>query len=429
MIIHVVQQGDTIESIAATYGVSVARLAMDNGLRNPEQLAMGQCIVIAIPEQIYIVQDGDTLDTIAEANHVTVMQLLMNNPFLSTRKYIFPGETLVVRYHHEGKITTHGNTVPYINLDTLQKTLPYLTYLSILNYTATRDGNIISYYDDTEIIRTAKAYGVMPLMILTTLTIQGVANIGTAYEILLSEDFQNRQIENILTILDAKGYYGVNISVEYINAENLHLYEVYFTKVSKQLTQRGYSVFVTINTNITGAGTEVSFERINYTILNQFSSNIIFMDYEWAININPPSPISSIYNIDAFLDYVNNYISPEKEIIGMATLGYDWELPFSAGLTSVYSLTLERAVDLAYITGSVIQFDEISQTPFYTYMVERSGTNVTHIVWFIDARSINALLDLAVKYQLRGIGIWNITVYNPQLWLVINSQYEIEKVI
>ena len=428
MLIHVVQEGDTIESIAAYYGVSAVSLALDNGLRNPAQLAIGQCIVIAFPDQVYIVQEGDTLETIAEANHVTVMQLLMNNPFLSTRNNIFPGETLVISYHHKGKITTHGNTVPYINLDTLRKTLPYLTYLSILNYTATKEGNITSYYDESDVIQTAKEYGVMPLMILTTLTIQGIANIGTAYDILLSEDFQNKQIDNILNILETKGYYGVNLSFEYVNAETLRLYEGYFTRVSEQLTQRGYKVFVTVNTNITGDGAEVIFERLNYVILNQFSTNIIFMDYEWAININPPSPISSIYNIDAFLDYVNNYFSSEKEIIGMPTIGYDWELPFSAGLTSVYSLTLERAVDLAYITGSVIQFDEISQTPFYTYMIEQSGKNITHIVWFIDARSINALLDLVVKYQLRGIGIWNITVYSPQLWLVI-SQYEIEKII
>jgi spore germination protein len=135
-----------------------------------------------------------------------------------------------------------------------------------------------------------------------------------------------------------------------------------------------------------------------------------------------------IHNIDAFLDYVNNYFSSKKRL-SYATIGYDWSSHFSAGLTSVYSLTLERAVDLAYITDSVIQFDEISQTPFYTYVIERSGSNITHIVWFIDARSINALLDLVIKYQLRGIGIWNITVYSPQLWLVINSQYEIEKII
>ncbi len=429
MLIHVVQQGDTIESIAAYYGVPAGRLALDNGLNRPEQLAIGQCIVVAFPDQIYIIQEGDTLESIAKANQVTLMQLYRNNPFLFSREYIFPGETIVISYNHKSKITTHGNTIPFINLDTLRKTLPYLTYLSILNYTATQEGNIISYYDDSEIIRITKDFGVMPLMLLTTLTIKGVANIGIAYDILLNEAFQDKQLENIVNILEAKGYYGINLSFEYVNTTNLYLYEGYFTKVSEYLTQRGYKVFVTVNTNITSIDKEVNFERINYTILNQFSSNIIFMDYEWATNINPPSPISSIYNIDVFLDYVNNFISPNKEIIGMATIGYDWELPFSAGLSSVYSLTLESAVNLAFITGTTIQFDVISKTPYYFYTIKSNGNNITHIVWFIDARSINSLLDLVVRHQLRGISIWNITVYNPQLWLIINSQYEIDKVI
>jgi spore germination protein len=152
------------------------------------------------------------------------------------------------------------------------------------------------------------------------------------------------------------------------------------------------------------------------------------MSYEWATNINPPSPISSIHNIDLFLNRVSNYISPEKEIIGAVTMGYDWELPFSAGVTSVYALTMERAVDLARIAGAVIQFDEISQTPFFTYSVGSIDNQVSHIVWFIDARSINSLLGLVSKYSLGGLGVWNITIYNPQLWLIINSQYEIEKV-
>lgn len=113
----------------------------------------------------------------------------------------------------------------------------------------------------------------------------------------------------------------------------------------------------------------------------------------------------------------------------MATIGYDWELPFSAGLSNVYPLTLDRALDLARNVGATIQFDNISQTPYFLYSINTSGSQIEHIVWIIDARSINALLDLVNEYKLLGIGIWNITIYNTQLWLVIYSQYEIEKVL
>lgn len=426
MEIYVVQPGDTIQSIADHFGVSVQKLIQDNGLEHPNQLVTGQTIVIAYPEITYTVKEGDTLIDIANSYNVSVMKLLMNNPFLSEREYIYPGETINIKFNTKGNITTHGNTVPYIDKPTLRKTLPYLTYLSILNYTATKEGEIISYYDDTEIIQITKDYGVMPLMLLTTLTIQGEANIAVAFDLLLNEDFQQKQLNNILNILKLKGYLGINISFQYIDVSNLQLFEGYLAKISKRLREDGYLVFVTINPAIADFNKEIEFKQVNYSILDQHADSIIFMNYEWATNINPPSPISSIYNINIFLDYMTQFIPPIKEIIGLATIGYDWELPFSAGLSSVYSLTLERAIDLARIVGATIQFDETSQTPYFSYAIKNS-VEIEHIVWFIDARSIDALLELVSKYNLQGIGIWNITIYNPQLWLIINSQYEIQK--
>jgi spore germination protein len=230
-----------------------------------------------------------------------------------------------------------------------------------------------------------------------------------------------------LTILRAKGYSGVNLSFEYINISNIQLYEDYLTNISQSLGQEGYLVFVTINPNISNINNEIRFSQVDYTLLDNTADNIIFMTYEWAKNINPPGPISSIYNIDLFLSYLSQSISTEKVILGLATIGYDWELPFYIDVSSVSSLTLERAIDLAREVGAEILFDEVSQTPYYRYSIGDDQNQVAHIVWFIDARSINALLDLGVKYNVQGVSIWNITIYNPQLWLIINSQYEIMK--
>lgn len=425
MVIHVVQEGETAQSIADYYGISVTKLIQDNELEFPNNLVTGQSIVVAYPEQTYVVIEGDTLLDIANSNNVSIMQLLRNNPFLSDREYIYPGETIVINYNLKGTITIHGNTTPNINFATLIRTLPYLTYLSILNYTVTKEGKIVTYYDDTEIVNTTKEYGVMPLMLLTTLSIRGAANIGVEYDLLLNPEFQQRFIDNIIPILRMVGYYGINMSFQYINITNASLYDLFFTQITERLNNEGFQVFVTIGPDIKSVNNEVVFERVDYSVLNKIAQNTIFMDYNWATTINPPSPISSIYNLNVFLEYINNFIPPEEVIIGIPTIGYDWELPFSAGFSSVYSFTYERAVDLARIFNAIIQFDEKSQTPYFLY----TENNTQHIVWFIDARSINALLDLVIKYNYHGSGIWNITIFNPQLWLIINSQYEIEKVL
>ncbi len=44
--IHVVQQGDTVDSIAAYYGVSVESLIRDNKITYPYDLDLGQALFI-----------------------------------------------------------------------------------------------------------------------------------------------------------------------------------------------------------------------------------------------------------------------------------------------------------------------------------------------------------------------------------------------
>ncbi len=425
MIIHVVESGDTIQTIAEYYGIPVETLIRDNGLDSPYNLVTGQSIIIIEPEITYTVKEGDSLDNIANYYNISIIQLLANNPYLSDREYLYPGDVIAISYNKKGKITTHGNTVPTINTRTLRKTLPYLTYLSILNYTATKEGEIISYYDDTEIIQISKTYGVAPLMLLSTLTIQGVADLRVDFDLLLNEDFQNKQIENILTILKTKDYYGLNLSLQYISISNIQLYDSYFSKVTNRLNEEGYQVFVTINPNISAINNSIDFQKVDYSLINQLAQNIIFMTYEWAFNINPPSPISSIYNTEIFLNYILKFIPPEKIIIGIATVGYNWELPYIPGISNVRYISFDNVSNFAYSYGSVIYYDEISQTPYFTFTSEAP---LNHIVWFIDSRTIKATLDLVSKHNLKGISIWNITVFNSQLWLIINSQYDIEKV-
>lgn len=428
MFIHVVQPGDTIQSIADFYCLPAAVLIRDNGLDDPDHLVVGQCIVIAPPELVYTSQRGDTLKSIAAAYNVPIMQLLQNNPFLADRDYIIPGERIVISYAKIGTIATHSITLPYVNIRTLRRTLPYLTYISIVNYTATDEGEIVTYQDDTEFIRLAKEYHTIPLMFLTTLTLQGEANIRAAFNLLLNEEIQDRLAENILNIIKSKGFYGINISFEFITPANLPYVENAYSRIVQRIIDEGYLAFATINPDIRLVGNEVEFLRLDYTLLGQMTDNILFMNYEWATNPNPPSPISSIYSISIYLDYLKETIILEKLNLGISTIGYDWKLPYFTGISSVRSLTYDSAVSLARIEHVPIQFDEMSQTPFFLYSVEGNRPFPTeHIVWFIDARSINALLNLVSVNNLHGIGIWNITVFNPQLWLLVNSQYYIRK--
>ena len=113
----------------------------------------------------------------------------------------------------------------------------------------------------------------------------------------------------------------------------------------------------------------------------------------------------------------------------MPLIAYDWELPYSIGLSKASSITIDGAITLAGQYGATIQFDEVSQTPYFTYNEGVVGIARAHVVWFIDARSIDAILKVVLDRELSRSGIWNIMSYYPQMWLVTNTQFEIEKTI
>lgn len=429
MDIYVVQPGDNINTIADKFNVSVTKLIQDNGLVNPYELATGQCIVIAYPLQTYIVKEGDTLKGIADSFGVTLMQLYRNNSFLLEREYIYPDETLVIGYQTKGSIETNGFTYPYINKDTLIKTLPSLTYLSIFNYRSTADGSFISFYDDTEIIQLAKDYGVIPLLVASSLSPQGQPNIEFAFNILLSEENQNRYVDNILSIIKAKGYYGINIIVNFISEATQTIYQNFLVKLSDRLSKEGYLFIVTINYNIENVNNELDFQYIDYTKVIPYVNKLILIKLTWGTNNGPPSPVISVSNFKKFLDYLSTQIPLDKIIPGVSLIGYNWTLPYITGKSSAPSLTLNSALRLASDIDAIIEFDDVSKTPFFNYNEYVFDIPAKHIVWMIDARSIDALNNLISEYGLTGIGLWNIMIYYPQIWLVIISQYEVQKLI
>lgn len=425
MEIYVVQQGDTIDSIAQRFGVAATKLIVDNGIAMPGQLVVGQTLVITYPEQVYTVKDGDTLAGIAETFHVPVMQLLRNNPDLSNRQYVYPGETIVISFDNNmGEVLVAGYTYPYIRNDIHRMTLPSLTYQLILNYRFDGAGNMAGTDEDVAIIQTAQIYGVASTLVLTAYSATGEIDIDVVIKILQDQQIQDKLIENLLNILKSKEYTGVNLAFQFINVANQQLYLNFLTKVSNRLHQDGYSVFLTLNPGLTYDGNNVTFEQINYADLSAASDGILFLSYDWGTIDRPPIQLS-VVTTSSLLDYIVSQVPLNKIRIGLPTLGYDWQLPYVPGQSRANALNFDSVLELAGQMNVVIQYDENTLSAFFEYV---DINNQQHIVWFRDARSIDASLKILQSYGIEGIGIWNIMYYFSQMWLVINTQYQIRKI-
>ena len=425
MIIHVVQPGETIHSISEYYKIPVDRLILENGLTNPGNLAIGQTIVIVQPETLYTVQAGDTLESIAKQHGTTTMELLRNNPYLSDRKFLYNGETIVISYqtNRTRSITTIGYTFSYIDRPILIKTLPFLTYLTIFNYRVTNEGEITYMADDTELIDLAKTYGVAPMMFVSTLSDGGIVNPEVTNTILNNPSVQDHFIENALQIMKTKGFCGINIYVERINYENLDSFAEYLRRASERFHSEGYKILITVTPIANIEAPNVSFEKIDYGKLTETVDGIIFSSYDWALSYSYPNSIFPVNVLRELLDYAVSIIPPEKIIFGITTLGYDWVLPYVPGVTEAAAISDSRAIEIAADNGITIQFNEEAQSPYFFY----TENGFLHLVWFKDARSFDSRAGLVEEYELQGVSIWTIMRFSTQMWFIINTRYYIER--
>lgn len=427
MEIYVVQLGDTIFSIARRFGITVERLISDNGLINADSLVPGQALIILYPQKTYIVRSGDTLDSIAKQNEVTVIQLLRNNPFLHDRTYLYSGETLVISYRSEADLEINGYSFVFTNLDILRRSLPYLTYISVFNYRIVEDANVISYGDDTDIIKIAKEYQTIPLLMISAFSPTGELDIDSVYKLLLDEKDQVKIVTQMVQIVKSKGYNGINALISNINETNQNLYLNVLTKLSDALKLDGYLFILTINPQAKQANNIDDYLKLDYDRLNQIVDRIIFLRNIWGTNNQPPAPVSNISLIDLFINNLSKKIALDNISIGIPLIGYDWDLPFIPGTSYATSLSLNSTITLAYDQQAFIQSDETSQTPYFNYVKSYVGYPQSHIVWFIDARTIHALNDIILKYNLSGSGIWSLSSYHQQLWSMINARFTIIK--
>ncbi|MBE5967337.1 MAG: LysM peptidoglycan-binding domain-containing protein [Lachnospiraceae bacterium] len=426
MIIHVVQPGETIHSIAELYGISEEWLIRENGIDVPNQLVVGDTYVILFPEVVYTVMEGDTIESIAEAFDVTVMELLRNNTYLADQGFLYPGDSIVIRYTDQkiGSIAVNGFAYPFINLNILRKTLPFLTYLTIYRYTITPEGELTDI-NDTAIIQIAKEYGVAPIMQLSFEDMTATDGNDFGRRLLTEESVQNQFIAHVIYRMEAKGYMGLSFNSRYIYPTYRQLYIDFIHKLALRLEERGLLTFIILNPN--------AFELISgvmYSMPSTFNPSTILdgsilLTYEMGMVSGFPVGAIDFHTVKELVQRALEILSPEKVQFGISTVGYLWELPYKECISQGNAISNAAAVQLARSFDIPIQYDTLTESALFTY----SEFGREFFVRFKDARSMNAYIQLVEQYELNAISVWNIMTFFYSLWLIINSRYNIIKII
>lgn len=421
-IIHTVAPGETLWSIAQTYKTTVPAIAQRNNISNANQIYIGRKLYISAPR--YRIKLGDTLQGIARRYGVSLQSLLKANA-ITNPNMITPGTVLII------PITKKPET--YVNAFIYEFEKPVapivrevgrnLTYLSPFAYRIKEDGSLEQIKDDSA-ISAAISEKVVPMMAITNFTSTELGG-NLAHKVLESRSIQLTLLSNMLNIMIAKGYKGVNIDFENVLPGDRQLYNGFLQLAVARLHARGLFVSTSLAPKTSATQTGTLYEAHDYEAHGRIVDFVVLMTYEWGYRMGPPQAISPINQIKAVIDYAVSVIPRNKIYFGFQIYARDWVVPHVKG-QEAETFSNQEAIQRAVKYNAVIRYDSKTQSPFYRY-VDKQG--IKHEVWFEDARSAKAKFNMVKNYNLKGISYWALGYPFPQNWTLLQDNFTIKKLM
>ncbi len=372
---------------------------------------------------VVTIRPGDSLYKIGKSYGVSVDQLVRANG-IDPNKYLVIGDSLIIPSAEEkrGPLIVNGYAYPFIDREVLRKTLPYLTYLSVFSYGVDDEGGLVPpQTDDREVLSMARAAGVTPILVLTTVDESGGFNSQRSVRLLESSERRMRLANELRQVMMEKGYRGVDVDMEYIPGEFRQAYTDLVTFLKEQLAP--WPVLIALAPKSSREQRGLLYEAHDYQGMGAAADRALVMTYEWGHTYGPPMAVAPINQVERVLNYAVSEIPPEKILMGLPNYGYDWRLPYEQGCPA-RSIGNYEGVALARKYGAEIQFDEMAQSPWFRYYDKRGQQ---HEVWYEDARSYQAKLTLLHELGLGGVSIWNIMRFFQPLYTLLDGYFDIVK--
>ena len=190
--------------------------------------------------KIYIARRGDSLYSIAKANASSVQELAAINE-LSDPARLSIGQAIVIPDGARPTAETEVNGYAYPNISERQlaAVMPQLTYLCPFSWRIDALGGITPV-EDSSMISAAWEGSCAPLLTLMNIGTNGGFSSDIAHSIFSDAAAQNALAENTLAALRSRGYYGVNLNIEYVQPYDREGYNAFLKRMSETLHANGY---------------------------------------------------------------------------------------------------------------------------------------------------------------------------------------------
>lgn len=425
MLIHVIQRNDSLWNLSKQYGVPISHITEVNQINESDSLVVGQALVIpTLPAgQSYTVKPGDTLWTIAQRHGTTINDIVKANN-IQNPALLQVGQILQIPSTPRPEIEVNGFLERFDEaaVNEIVEVANELTYVALFSYHITEQGQLVPLGDE-EIIPVLIENNIAPMMVVANIQDEGFSR-ELIQQVLSSEEASLTLVANIANTMLEKGYRAVNIDFEYIQAESRELYNQFLRELTNQLHQFNLLVSTSLAPKYSADQPGILYQGHDYRAHGEIVDFVVVMTYEWGWTGGPPRAVAPLNEVKKVIDYALTEIPANKIMMGVPLYGYQWTLPFVQGTSRARALNSQQALALARENNAAIEYDQTAQSPYFRFYDENGKENV---VWFEDARSLQAKFNLVKEYGLRGVSYWKLGIPAPINWYLLSENFTIIK--
>lgn len=233
------------------------------------------------------------------------------------------------------------------------------------------------------------------------------------HQIITSSQLRATHIAAITQLVQANQWAGIDIDYESLRTSDRQAYSAFIADLADALHQAGRRLTLTVHAKTAEPGDWSGARAEDWRALGEAADEVRVMTYDYSTDTSSPGPIAPVSWVNNVLKLAVAEIPRDKIILGLATYGYDW----SSGQTTQDEQWAD-AETLARAHNATIQWDAASQSPWFTYTDARGRR---HTVWYTNARSLNAALDLAMQNRIGGVFLWRLGGEDPAIWPLLRQ--------
>lgn len=371
MILHTVQNGDTVFSIARKYGISPMKLIENNELTNPDELSVGEELLILSPTRTYTVRGGDTLDRISRTFGIKKSKLQAANPALMGTERLYPGELLAIRYDAPpyGMAAVNGYVYRDTSEDALLRAIPYLTYVTVSS-SCTDGKRVTVLFDDTAAVRLIHERGRIALM-----RVCEDENMPDPEALRACWDSMT---DMLIRAAKERGYGGITLAFYKTAAKNPALYNEFIVYMRGRLLGCDLILFTETDAN-------------RPLPLGDYADGAVLM-YEKA---HLPAPPSFADGEQTVAEHYAAECESSRMFLDISPFGYDGDTP----------LTLPQIRKLAYKHRTQMEHDTEKKLCYVRYPRFSGGVREERTVVFESLENIKAKLHLCDALGYMGVSV------------------------